>query len=139
MDSDAKALGELYKSKRIEMGLSVKEVESATSIRSAYIEAIEEGSLNSMISAVYMKGFMRQYAIYLGIDASLLTQRFEQFFSQDIKAEPAKEFSFGLGGIEMRAGSLQRSFLKSGNLLWGAAFILVFAAAFFLIKLLGIF
>ncbi len=95
MDPQAKALGELYKTKRIELGLSVKEVESATSIRSAYIEAIESGSLNQMISTVYMKGFMNQYARYLGIDATLLGSKFENFFSQDVKAEPAKEFSFG--------------------------------------------
>ena len=139
MDSDAKTLGELFRSKRVEKGMTVKEVESSTSIRAAYIEAIESGSLQNLISQVYMKGFMKQYAVFLGLDAAALVERYAAFFSQDMKAEPAKEFSFGLGGIEMRSGTLQRSFFKSSNLLWGLAFVGIFAAAFFLIKMLGIF
>jgi cytoskeletal protein RodZ len=139
MVSDACTLGELYKAKRCELGISIKEVESATSIRGTYLEAIEAGSEEELISAVYMKGFMRQYAIFLGLNPEELAIHFASVFSVDVKAEPAKDFPIGLGGIEMRAGSLNRSFLKSNNVIWAVAFVAIFAAAFLLTKLLGIF
>ena len=139
MISDACTLGELYKAKRCELDMSVKEVESATSIRGAYIEAIESGTGKDLISDVYMKGFMRQYAIFLGMDPVDLAVEFASVFEVEEKDTLEKEFSFGLGGMEMRSGTLHRSFFKSANLIWAVAFIAVFAAAFLLIKLLGIF
>ena len=36
-------LGDLFRSKREEMSLTLKEVENATSIRMLYLQAIEEG------------------------------------------------------------------------------------------------
>lgn len=139
MVSDACTLGQLYKEKRCELGMSIKEVESATSIRAPYLEAIETGSEEELISAVYMKGFMRQYAIFLGLDPIKLAADFANVFNAEVQVEPAKDVSFGLGGIEMRSGSLNRSFLKSNNIIWAVAFVAIFAAAFLLTKLLGIF
>jgi len=139
MVSQVASLGELFKSKREELGLSVKEVESSTSIRGAYIEAIESGCGAEMISSVYLHGFMRQYAIFLGLDVTELEKEFKDSFVQEANQEPPKEFAYGLGSIEMRQGTLSNSFWKSNNLMMGAAFIGVFAAAFLLIKLLGIF
>lgn len=139
MVSQEMTLGELYKNKRCDLNLSVKEVESATSIRSAYIEAIESNSSENLISDVYMKGFMRQYAVFLGLDLEALTKEFQEQFLGEPKTKEPEEFSFGLGGIEMRPGTLSGSFWKSNNLIWIVGFIVVFAAAFFLIKLLGIF
>ncbi|MCH9620720.1 MAG: hypothetical protein S4CHLAM20_01210 [Chlamydiia bacterium] len=139
MDSQVLSLGEVFKSKREELNLSVKEVESATSIRGAYIEAIETGSGAEMISLVYLQGFMRQYAIFLGLDVTELENQFKDSFSQEVNQEPPKEFAYGLGSIEMRQGTLSNSIWKSNNIVMTAAFIAVFAAAFLLIKLLGIF
>lgn len=139
MVCDAMTLGELYKEKRSELNLSIKEVESATSIRSAYIEAIEDGTGGEMLSSVYMQGFMRQYAIFLGLDPEQLASEYKEIFSTEVKEEPPKEFSYGLGSIEMRAGTLSNSFWKSQNFVWGVSFVALFTAAFLLIKLLGIF
>jgi cytoskeletal protein RodZ len=140
MISDAKTLGELYKSKREELNLSVREVESATSIRAPYIESIENGSGKEMLSSVYMQGFMRQYAVFLGLDPEMIEGEYKEAFSKEPKMEEeTRDFSYGLGSIEVRPGSLSNSIWKSGNLIWGVAFVGVFTIAYLLIKLLGIF
>lgn len=139
MVSQTMSLGEVFEAKRNELGLSIKEVESATSIRGAYIEAIEKGSGAEMISSVYLQGFMRQYAIFLGLDVEHLEAEFKDLFAQEVNQEPPKEFAYGLGSIEMRQGTLSNSLWKSNNIIMGAAFVAVFAVSFLLIKLLGIF
>ena len=132
-------LGDVYKAKRCELNLSVKEVESATSIRATYIEAIETGIGLETLSYVYIQGFMRQYATFLGLDLVSLEREYKDSFKPS-QAEPfPKEFNYGIGSIEMRAGTLQGSFWRSNNIIWGASFIAIFAVAFMLIKLLGIF
>ncbi len=140
MITDAKTLGELYKSKREELSLSIKEVENATSIRIPYIESIENGTGKEMLSSVYMQGFMRQYAIFLGLDLEKIEGEYKQVFSKESpEEEKAKEFSYGLGSIEIRPGTLSNSIWKGTNIILAGAFVAVFAIAFFLIKLLGIF
>jgi cytoskeletal protein RodZ len=139
MVSDTTTLGELLKIKRCELNMSVKEVESSTSIRCTYIEAIEEGNIDELLSSVYMQGFMRQYAIFLGFDLAELEKNYTDVFTQKVKQGAPKEFSYGLGSIEMRQGTLSNSIWKVENVLWVVAFAAVFVAAFFLSKLLGIF
>jgi cytoskeletal protein RodZ len=139
MVSQTMTLAEVFQSKRKELSLSIKEVESATSIRGAYIEAIETGSGAEMISSVYLQGFMRQYAIFLGLDVQQLEAEFKEAFSQEVNQEPPKEFAYGLGSIEMRQGTLSNSIWKSNNIVMGVAFVSVFAVAYLLIKLLGVF
>jgi cytoskeletal protein RodZ len=62
-------VGEILRSEREKKGLSVKEIEIATSIRTLYITAIEEGNYNVIPGEVYVKGFIRNYSNYLGLDS----------------------------------------------------------------------
>ncbi len=139
MISDAMTLGELYKERRCELGLSVKEVENATSIRSMYIEAIEAGKTEQLLSAIYIQGFMRQYAIFLDLDLKYLEKEYAESFRKERESEIDRRFDYGLGGIEMREGSVSNSIFKSQNIVWGASFVVVFLTAFLLLKLLGVF
>ena len=61
-------MGESFRVKREEMNLTLKEVENATSIRMNYLQAIEEGRVQQVLSSVYALGFLRQYATFLGFD-----------------------------------------------------------------------
>ena len=139
MVSGAMTLGQLFKEKRNDLNLTIKEVESSTSIRSTYIEAIEDNRGTELLSSVYMKGFTRQYALFLGLTLNELEEQFGSDLFKEVKQETPKEFSYGLGSIEMRQGTFSSSFWKSTNIVWTIAFIGVFSVAFFLIKLLGIF
>ena len=62
-------VGEILRSEREKKGLSVKEIEFATSIRTLYITAIEEDNYSVIPGEVYVKGFIRNYSNYLGLDS----------------------------------------------------------------------
>jgi cytoskeleton protein RodZ len=63
-------LGEVLRSARDEKGVSLAQAEAATMIKRAYLQALEEDDHAGLPGAVYVKGFVRNYAMYLGLDPS---------------------------------------------------------------------
>ena len=61
-------LADKLRGERERKGLSIKDVASATSIRALYIEGLESGDYSKLPAEVYIKGFIRNYASYLGLD-----------------------------------------------------------------------
>ncbi len=61
-------LGELLKEARQNRGTSLEEIEEELRIRKKYLQALEEEDFSIMPPEVYVKGFLRNYAIYLGLD-----------------------------------------------------------------------
>ncbi|MCC8415926.1 MAG: helix-turn-helix domain-containing protein [Rickettsia endosymbiont of Gnoriste bilineata] len=55
------------KQARIESGKTLEEISDYLKIRKQYLEALEEGDLNSMPAEVYVKGYLKLYSNYLGI------------------------------------------------------------------------
>lgn len=99
MSDDFKALGNYLKNQRLEKNLSLKEVENATSIRSSYLEHIEEGRTKELVSSVYALGFMKQYASYLGVDVEAIMRENPTAFKLPLEKH---EFAYGIGTLEMR-------------------------------------
>jgi cytoskeletal protein RodZ len=71
-------VGEILRSEREKKGLSVKEIELATSIRTIYISAIEEGNYSIITGEVYLKGFIRNYSNFLGLDGQQIVDLYRQ-------------------------------------------------------------
>ena len=71
-------VGEILRSEREKQGLTVKDIETATSIRALYIQAIEEGNYSIAPGEVYLKGFIRNYAAYLGLDSQQMLEIYRQ-------------------------------------------------------------
>lgn len=69
-------IGQLLRDSREQLGLSHSEIERATHIRTRYLEALENGDLGSLPSPVQARGFLRNYAAFLGLDADQLLLRF---------------------------------------------------------------
>src|SRR5258708_39756341 len=65
-------LGSKLKQAREARGVPLHEVEWATKIKAAYLEALEAEDFASIPGAVYARGFIRTYARYLGLDAEPL-------------------------------------------------------------------
>lgn len=61
-------LGQLLRDTREKKGLSIAEVEEDTRIRQAQIEALEEEDYAKLPSSIFLKGLLRNYAQYLGLD-----------------------------------------------------------------------
>jgi cytoskeleton protein RodZ len=60
------------KARRQELGYSVEEVVEKTKLYPSVIRDLEEGNLSNINSA-YLKGFIRIYASFLGLNAAELT------------------------------------------------------------------
>lgn len=130
MNSEVKDIGDIFKNRRKELNImTLKEVENATSIRSVYLQAIEEGEFDKLISPVYAQGFLRQYANFLGIDGDAILRENARHFNR----MDTQEFSYGIGTLEMR-GNHSGSVKWVPNMLWIGAFAGLFFSAWYLAK-----
>ncbi len=62
-------IGRVLKDTRERLGLTLEEVERATHIRVRYLESIEEDEFEALPSQVQVRGFLRNYADFLGLDS----------------------------------------------------------------------
>lgn len=133
MQESLKKTGDMFKERRVERNLSLKEIETATSIRMNYLKAIEEGELFNLISPVYAGGFMKQYAQYLGLDGNRILKEHAPI----LKAGKKQEFAYGLGTLEVRptAGQGMKWF---PNFMWIAVGFVVIVSAWFFAKYIGV-
>lgn len=65
-------VGSQLRDAREELGLSLQDVEKATRIRYAFLEALEEGQYSRLPGTVYARGLLRNYASYLNLDPDAL-------------------------------------------------------------------
>lgn len=69
-------IGEELRRERSRRGLTYKDVEQVLHIRSAYLEALEDGNFSLIPGAVYAKGFIRNYGNFLGLDGDRLVRQY---------------------------------------------------------------
>jgi cytoskeletal protein RodZ len=82
-------IGTILFSKRLEQGLTLEQVAEKLKIRAKYIQAIEEDlSLPDTPSPVYMLGYLKMYADFLGLNGQAVVDKFKYTQQQ------ASEFSF---------------------------------------------
>jgi cytoskeletal protein RodZ len=61
-------LGQLLRQTREEKGISLEQVAEETRIRASYLEALEQGDHDALPTPGHVHGFLRNYALYLGLD-----------------------------------------------------------------------
>lgn len=66
---EKETLGERLTKKRSALGIDIKEAERATKIRAKYIELLEAGDYEKLPPDVYVRGFLKNYAAFLKLDA----------------------------------------------------------------------
>ena len=87
-------IGDLLRRERERQNLSIKDIEKATSIRALYIDAIEKGEHKTLPGEVYAKGFVRNYANYLKLNANEIVNAFnEEMHPQEELHEAAESSS----------------------------------------------
>jgi cytoskeletal protein RodZ len=129
MSENLQTLGQAFSQRRNELKLSLKEAESATSIRRAYLEAIEAGEMDKLISPVYAQGFVRQYAAFLGLDGDRVVTENPEVFRRPI----SQDFAYGIGTLEPR-GNHGGGVSWLPNLLWIVAFGVLLLVTYFVGK-----
>ncbi|NLO28347.1 MAG: helix-turn-helix domain-containing protein [Actinobacteria bacterium] len=69
-------IGNRLREARIRKGLTIKDVEEATKIRSKYLEALEEEDFEVLPGPVFVKAFLRTYASFLKVDADDVVEEY---------------------------------------------------------------
>ena len=71
-------VGDVLRRAREKQGMTIADIEKGTSIRALYIECIERGNIEELPGMVYAKGFVRNYAAFLRLDAEQIVQQFAE-------------------------------------------------------------
>lgn len=83
--------------KRGERGLSIDQVAASTRIRPDYLRALEADDYTPFAATVYLKGNLRTYAVFLGLDPT-------ELIAQVSKAGPAPDLAIKVMEKERRRG-----------------------------------
>jgi hypothetical protein len=73
-------IGNSLREARKRQGLGYPEIELATKIRAKYIRALEEEDFTSIPGDAYIRGFLRTYAEYLGLDGDVYVDEYGSRF-----------------------------------------------------------
>lgn len=69
-------IGNSLREARLRQGLDFPEIEQRTKIRGKYLRALEEEQFDLLPGQTYVKGFLRSYSEYLGLDGQLYVDEF---------------------------------------------------------------
>jgi cytoskeleton protein RodZ len=81
-------IGSSLREARLRQGVDLVEAEAATKIRSKYLHALEDEQFEVLPAQTYVKGFLRAYADYLGLDGQLYVDEFNSRYAAG-EEEPA--------------------------------------------------
>ena len=73
-------IGNSLRAARERQGLGYPEIELATKIRAKYIRALEEEDFTAIPGDAYIRGFLRTYADYLGLDGEVYLDEYASRF-----------------------------------------------------------
>jgi cytoskeletal protein RodZ len=108
-EDGGRRIGEVLERRRLERGLSLEEVEEATRIRTRYLEGLEREDYSFLPDEVYVRGFLKTYADYLGLDGAGL--------ARELKERRASRRERQAGGHERprTRSELERPILQPGG------------------------
>src|SRR4030088_2804677 len=74
--SELATFGEELRREREIRGISLKEIADSTKISRRFLEAIERNDHKTLPAPVFTRGFVREYARYLGLNADEMVNRY---------------------------------------------------------------
>jgi hypothetical protein len=81
-------IGTSLREARLRHGYELVEAEQATKIRAKYLRALEEERFELLPAQTYVKGFLRSYADYLGLDGQLYVDEYNSRYIADEELSP---------------------------------------------------
>ncbi len=124
------ALGERFRAAREARGLSLSDVSEQIRIRSVYLAAIEDENWPSIGAPVYIRGFLRTYARFLGLDPEEVVAAFNGAPAPAPSGRPAEKPAPGYTPPPAPSGPVQTGRRSSSLAVWAAAIVAVFLVAF---------
>lgn len=96
-----KNLGETLKQARAAKGVEIRDASDATKVRSDFLRHMENGDFDFDLPEIYKRGFLRLYAVYLGLDPKAIMADYDafaqgkRFDKESARGHKAKEQFFG--------------------------------------------
>lgn len=84
-------IGHILREARENKGLTLEEVQASTRINIRYLAALESGNFDALPTPVHVRGFLRNYARYLGLDQQPLLDRYLLVQGQDARVAARAE------------------------------------------------
>ena len=107
-------IGNSLREARLRLELDFPELEQGTKIRSKYLRALEDESFETLPTSTYVKGFLRTYANYLGLDGQLYVDEYNVRYGS---GDEVLERSVRSRGSARRPRQSRRRRLES-NVVW---------------------
>lgn len=79
-------IGDLLRQAREKKGLSLREIEDETNMRWKYLEALENEDFEVIPGETYVKGFLRNYSAFLGLDSDQMLELYREKIDEKEKA-----------------------------------------------------
>lgn len=76
-------IGSSLREARLRNGYDLAEAEAATKIRTKYLKALEEERFEVLPAQTYVKGFLRSYAEFLGLDGELYVDEYNSRYGSE--------------------------------------------------------
>jgi cytoskeleton protein RodZ len=86
-------IGNSLREARLRQGFELPRVEADTKIRAKYLRALEEEHFEVLPGDTYVKGFLRTYAEYLGLDGQLYVDEYNSRFAREEEFPPMQSGS----------------------------------------------
>jgi cytoskeleton protein RodZ len=90
-------IGNSLREARLRQGLDFPELEQATKIRGKYLRAIEDEQFDILPGQTYVKGFLRTYSEYLGLDGQLYVDEYNSRYIPGDEETPLRAQSRSVG------------------------------------------
>lgn len=144
MDNE-KTVGMILKEARQAKGLSLADVEKGTSIRSRYLEAVENDEYDKTPGEVFLKGIIRNYGNFLELDGPALVDEYKAsaagMAAEAVRSQGIREVEKVRLNIQLKekrdigsgTGRLELPHLPVKQCLAGLAAVAVLAAGYFAI------
>jgi cytoskeleton protein RodZ len=98
-------IGNSLREARLRQGLEFVEAEQATKIRGKYVRALEDEQFEILPGQTYVKGFLRTYAEYLGLDGQLYVDEYNSRYIPGDEETPLRAQSKSMVGRNPRVES----------------------------------
>jgi cytoskeleton protein RodZ len=83
-------IGTSLREARLRQSLDFPEIEQGTKIRGKYLRALEDEQFDVLPAQTYVKGFLRSYAEYLGLDGQLYVDEYNSRFVVGEEDQPSR-------------------------------------------------
>jgi cytoskeletal protein RodZ len=132
-------LGEKMSRLREERRLSLKDVSKATRIQVKYLESLEGGLYNDLPADVYVKGFLRSYADFLGVNENIFIKLYNKEVEIKRNLDRSKNPEANWKKEKREIVNVSSFVFTPRVLAVGLALMVVFGIIFYLYKEIGSF